>query len=100
MLPPDPGAVQTKPKRLQLLVDVSGSMYRFNGYDHRLQRTLESTLLVMEALKENKDKVIYDIVGHSGESAEVMFTQKSKPPVNEKERMDVLKKMLAHSQAG
>ena len=28
---PEPGAPQEKPKRLRLLVDVSGSMYRFNG---------------------------------------------------------------------
>ena len=35
---PEPGAVQEKPKRLRLLVDVSGSMYRFNGHDLRLDR--------------------------------------------------------------
>ena len=28
---PEPGAPQEKPKRLRLLVDLSGSMYRFNG---------------------------------------------------------------------
>jgi hypothetical protein len=28
---PEPGAPQEKPKKLRLLVDVSGSMYRFNG---------------------------------------------------------------------
>lgn len=28
---PEPGSVQEKPKRLRLVVDVSGSMYRFNG---------------------------------------------------------------------
>jgi hypothetical protein len=28
---PEPGAQQEKPKRLRLVVDVSGSMYRFNG---------------------------------------------------------------------
>ena len=28
---PEPGAPQEKPKRLRLVVDVSGSMYRFNG---------------------------------------------------------------------
>ncbi|CAD5234405.1 unnamed protein product [Bursaphelenchus xylophilus] len=94
----EPGTVQTKPKRLQLLVDVSGSMYRFNGHDQRLRRSLEATLLVMEALKDHKDKVKYDIVGHSGDSPEVVFTQPDKPPENEKSRMDVLKKMLAHSQ--
>ncbi len=28
---PEPGAPQEKPKRLRLLLDCSGSMYRFNG---------------------------------------------------------------------
>ena len=31
-----------KPKRFRLVVDVSGSMYRFNGADNRLERELES----------------------------------------------------------
>ncbi len=48
---PEPGAPQEKPKRLRLLVDVSGSMYRFNGHDQRLERSLESALMVMEALE-------------------------------------------------
>ena len=34
------------------MVDVSGSMYRFNGHDGRLDRTMESTLMVMEAFNE------------------------------------------------
>ena len=35
-----PGAIQKKLKHLRLLVDISGSMYRFNGHDLRLQREL------------------------------------------------------------
>ena len=54
---PEPGAVQEKPKRLRLVVDVSGSMYRFNGHDQRLERMLESTLMVMEALEGYGDRV-------------------------------------------
>ncbi|CAD5229391.1 unnamed protein product [Bursaphelenchus okinawaensis] len=95
---PEPGTVITKPKRVQLLVDVSGSMYRFNGHDQRLKKSLETSLLVMEALEGKKDKIKYDIVGHSGDSPEVVFTTASNPPDNEKAKMDVLKKMLAHSQ--
>lgn len=46
--------------RLRLLVDVSGSMYRFNGHDARLQREMEAVCMVMEAFQgyENKLKVI------------------------------------------
>lgn len=32
--------------RLLFAVDVSGSMYRFNGQDGRLERLLESTMMV------------------------------------------------------
>lgn len=31
-------------------MDVSGSMYRFNGHDGRLNKMLETTCLVMEVL--------------------------------------------------
>ena len=37
------------PKRIRLVVDVSGSMYRFNSYDGRLERSLEAVLVVTEA---------------------------------------------------
>lgn len=54
-----PGAPQQKPKRLRLLADVSGSMYRFNGVDGRLERSMEAVCMVMEALEsyEHKFKV-------------------------------------------
>jgi hypothetical protein len=32
-------------------------MYRFNGYDNRLQRSLEAALLVMESLEGKTDKI-------------------------------------------
>lgn len=51
------GTPQQKPKLLRLVVDVSGSMYRFNGYDGRLERSLEACLMVMEALENFEHKV-------------------------------------------
>uniref|UniRef100_A0A183C171 VWFA domain-containing protein n=1 Tax=Globodera pallida TaxID=36090 RepID=A0A183C171_GLOPA len=95
--PPDPSS-QKSPKRIRLCFDVSGSMYRFNGYDQRLQRSLEAALLVMEGLDGKGDKVKYDIYGHSGESASIPFVTLDQQPTNEKERLNVLKRMLAHSQ--
>ncbi|CAI2356267.1 unnamed protein product [Caenorhabditis sp. 36 PRJEB53466] len=95
---PDPGAPQTKPKRLKLCLDVSGSMYRFNGYDHRLAKTLEATLMTMTALDGKTDKVKYDIVGHSGDSPCVTFVKTDQHPRNNKERLDTLKRMMAHTQ--
>ncbi|CAB3401465.1 unnamed protein product [Caenorhabditis bovis] len=95
---PDAGAPQTKPKRLKLCFDCSGSMYRFNGYDKRLQKTLEAALMMMASLEGKTDKVEYDIVGHSGDSPRVAFVDKESYPKNNKERLNVLKKMLAHTQ--
>lgn len=53
------GSPQQKPKRLRVLADVSGSMYRFNGVDGRLERSMEAVCMVMEALDsyEHKFKV-------------------------------------------
>jgi hypothetical protein len=117
---PEPGAPQEKPKRLRLLVDVSGSMYRFNGritsatffwrsisqrqlfaligLDQRLERMMESALLVMEALEGYSDKIKYDIVGHSGEEKAIPISTLGKEAKNEKERLDMLRLMHAHSQ--
>ena len=42
---------QEKPKSLCFLLDVSGSMYRFNGQDQRLDRLLQTALMLMEGLE-------------------------------------------------
>lgn len=52
---PQFGSDQLYPKCIRLVVDVSGSMYRFNGYDGRLERTLEATLMVMEAFDKHRN---------------------------------------------
>lgn len=95
---PQIGAPQLKPKRLRFIVDVSGSMYRFNNYDGRLDRELEAVIMVMEALSGFEDKISYDIVGHSGETESLKFVDKSNPPTDNKRRLDVIKKMHAHTQ--
>ncbi|CAJ0966037.1 unnamed protein product [Ranitomeya imitator] len=55
-LEPELGSPQQKPKRLRLLVDVSGSMYRFNGLDGRLERSMEATCMLMEAFENYEHK--------------------------------------------
>jgi len=95
---PEVGSPQEKPKRLKLVVDVSGSMYRFNGHDQRLERMLESCLMVMEALEGYSERIKYDIVGHSGEDNDIPFVPILKAPENDMERLKVLKEMHAHSQ--
>jgi hypothetical protein len=54
---PEPGTPMQKPKRMRICADVSGSMYRFNGYDGRLQKTLEACLMVMDSLELHADKI-------------------------------------------
>eukprot|EP00092_Neocalanus_flemingeri_P037789 GFUD01041137.1.p1 GENE.GFUD01041137.1~~GFUD01041137.1.p1 ORF type:complete len:1900 (+),score=456.60 GFUD01041137.1:60-5702(+) len=95
---PEVGAPQEKPKRVKLVVDVSGSMYRFNGHDQRLERMMEATLMVMEGLEGFGDRIKFDICGHSGEESDLPFVSHMKAPENNKERLKVLKEMSAHSQ--
>ncbi|XP_072473221.1 von Willebrand factor A domain-containing protein 8 isoform X2 [Notamacropus eugenii] len=94
---PELGSPQQKPKRLRLLVDVSGSMYRFNGVDGRLERSMEAVCMVMEAFENYEEKFKYDIAGHSGDGY-VNLVPLDKVPKNNKERLQILKTMHAHTQ--
>ncbi|DAZ99802.1 TPA: hypothetical protein N0F65_001311 [Lagenidium giganteum] len=89
---------QTKPKRMLFVMDVSGSMYRFNGQDGRLERVLETSLMIMESFAGFENKFEYAIMGHSGDSPEIPFVEFGEPPQDRKERLKVLQKMVAHSQ--
>jgi von Willebrand factor A domain-containing protein 8 len=91
-------------------------MYHFNQYDGRLQRSLETALLVnffsiyiiyvckkifcqmMNSLEGMGDKFMYDIVGHSGDSPSISFSSVESPPKNEQEKLKILLNMSAHSQ--
>ncbi|XP_032588947.1 von Willebrand factor A domain-containing protein 8 isoform X2 [Drosophila mojavensis] len=90
--------IHEKPNRLKLVVDVSGSMYRFNGYDGRLDRQLEAVVMVMEAFEGYEKKIVFDIVGHSGEGWELPFVPVGNCPKNAKERFEIIRMMHAHSQ--
>uniref|UniRef100_A0A7M4DXF6 von Willebrand factor A domain-containing protein 8 n=1 Tax=Crocodylus porosus TaxID=8502 RepID=A0A7M4DXF6_CROPO len=97
-LEPQPGSPQQKPKRLRLVVDVSGSMYRFNGVDGRLERSMEAVCMVMEAFENYEHKFKYDIVGHSGDGFNIALVGSDKVPKNNKQRLEILKIMHAHAQ--
>ncbi|XP_062861685.1 von Willebrand factor A domain-containing protein 8 [Trichomycterus rosablanca] len=97
-LEPELGTPQQKPKRLRLLADVSGSMYRFNGVDGRLERSMEAVCMVMEALEGYEHKFKYDIVGHSGDGFNIELVTCNKVPKNNMQRLKVLKTMHVHSQ--
>ena len=94
-------------KRLHFVVDVSGSMYRFNGQDRRLERLLEAVLLVLESMpsdgvgqsSSSPSSLEYAITGHSGDSPDITFLDwNDTKPTNEAERYQVLEQMVAHSQ--
>ena len=57
----------SKKTRLFFALDVSGSMFRFNGADGRLERLLECTMMIMEALDGFESKFEYALIGHSGD---------------------------------
>ena len=46
-----------------------GCRYRFNGDDGRLDRSLETATMFMEALQGFERKISYSMVGHSGDGA-------------------------------
>jgi hypothetical protein len=91
-------SLEKKPRRLRFVVDCSGSMYRFNGYDDRLNRCLQAAALVMESFEGLEEKFDYSIVGHSGDSHCIELVKFADPPANAKERMRILQTMVAHSQ--
>ena len=98
MVEPSFGRAMKQPKRLRFVMDCSGSMYRFNSYDGRLNRCLQAAALVMESFDGMQSRCYYSIVGHSGDSPCIQFVDFGNPPANAKNRMKVLKQMAAHSQ--
>ncbi|XP_034832345.1 von Willebrand factor A domain-containing protein 8 [Maniola hyperantus] len=95
---PPPGSPPDKPKRLRLVLDVSGSMYRFNSYDGRLERSMEAVVLLTEALKGYEARIRYDMYAHSGEEHALELVRVDRPPENEKERLQIIRTMQAHAQ--
>lgn len=109
----DMGGDKQVQKRLQFVVDVSASMYRFNGLDRRLERMLESVLMILEAMPSNGNKdssnsssalststsLDYAIHGHCGDSASIKFVDFGPyKPQNENSRLEVLESMSAYTQ--
>lgn len=87
-----------KQQRLRFVVDCSGSMYRFNSYDNRLNRCLQATALIMESFEGMQDKFDYSIVGHSGDSRRIELVNFGDPPANSMARLRILQTIVAHTQ--
>jgi hypothetical protein len=80
-----------------LVVDVSASMYRFNSYDGRLERLLEATLMIMEALGGD-ERFKLKIVGHNGSSAKIPLLAADMPFNDPATQLGILEQMVAHTQ--
>lgn len=50
--------------------------------------------MVMEAFQGHEARIQYDIVGHSGESENIVFVSKKHPPSDNKQRLDIIKVIL------
>jgi hypothetical protein len=85
-----------QPMSVTLVVDVSASMYRFNSYDGRLERLLEATLMIMEALGDDERFKLH-IVGHNGDNARIplVSADTANDPATQ---LRVLETMVAHTQ--
>ncbi|KAJ7050407.1 AAA domain-containing protein [Mycena amicta] len=91
---PELGRPQMKPKRIRFLFDLSASMYRFQ-YDGRLQRSIETAVMLMETFDRlsRKEKYVWDMYGHSGDGPDIQLVDALKPPAEMKDRWKVVEKM-------
>ncbi|KAL7537710.1 hypothetical protein ACHAXR_008021, partial [Thalassiosira sp. AJA248-18] len=89
-------SLHSHPVTIKLIVDISTSMYRFNGYDQRLERLLEATLMMMECLRDDKRFKFY-IVGHNGSSAKIPLVNPG-TTLDEAAQLRVLECMVANTQ--
>jgi len=86
----------SEPMSIKLVVDVSASMYRFNGYDGRLQRLLEACVMIMEALGDD-ERFLLQIVGHNGTNAVIPFVDEASS-LDAANQLRVLEAMVTHTQ--
>jgi len=96
--PPPLGAPPMRPKLLRFVIDCSGSMYYFNGTDGRLERTLQTAVMIFEAFAGFEHKYRYSMVAHSGDTECAPLVEYDLAPSNEKERLKVVQRMAAHTQ--
>ncbi|KAH8984497.1 AAA domain-containing protein [Lactarius hatsudake] len=90
MAKPELGRPQVKPKRIRFLFDISASMYRFQ-HDGRLQRSLETAVMLMESFNvlSRKDKYAWD----SGDEPEIPLVKVGDSVEEDSERWAVAQKM-------
>jgi len=85
------------PRILKIVVDWSGSMYRFNSTEMRLQRSMDAVVMLLESL-HGREQFIWSLSGHSGDSHNIPLVDFNKYPQNAADRLKVIEEMHAHSQ--
>ena len=69
-----------------------------NNHDRRLERCLQSAVMLFEAFSGFEHKYSLSMVGHSGETACAPLVEYGALPANEKERLQLVQRMAAHTQ--
>jgi hypothetical protein len=92
----NPSGYANDPITIKLIVDISASMYRFNGYDQRLERLLEAVLMMMDSLRDDRRFQFY-IIGHNGSSAKIPLVN-PQTSLDEATQLRVLECMVANTQ--
>ena len=89
-------SLRSDPVTINLIVDISASMYRFNGYDSRLERLLEASLMIMEGLRDDSRFKLF-LIGHNGSSAKIPLVDPD-THLDEATQLRVLECMVANTQ--
>ena len=89
--------IPSKPLNIRIVVDISASMYRFQSLDGRLERMIDTTLMLIESM-QGISQFRMSIVGHSGESPCIPLVDWDAVPSNEADIYKILETMSAHAQ--
>ncbi len=89
-------SLSSHPVTLRLIVDISASMYRFNGYDGRLERLLEAAVMIMESIRDDPRFKLF-LIGHNGSSANIPLVNPD-TSLDEATQLRVLECMIANTQ--
>jgi len=89
-------SLSSHPVTLRMIVDISASMYRFNGYDGRLERLLEAAVMIMESLRDDPRFKLF-LIGHSGSNANIPLVNPD-TSLDEATQLRVLECMIANTQ--
>jgi MoxR-like ATPase len=89
-------SLNSDPVTIKLIVDISASMYRFNGYDGRLERLLEASVMIMEGLRDDPQFKLF-LIGHNGSSAKIPLVDPD-TSLDEATQLRILECMVANTQ--